>query len=106
MTFTWSSEHSKCELEPYWLGSPSVTLSCQREGRHVGSEVFIHTSMTRNWSISHDLGLAFRVSQIKPRRLLGSSHEVFSPYSAKRLESTALGFASPDTGHFQAFSAS
>jgi len=83
-----------------------MTLSCQREGRHVDYEVFIYTSMTNKWSFSHDLGLAFRVGHSKPRRLLGSSHEVWSPYSAKRFESTYPGFASPDTFHFQVFSTS
>jgi hypothetical protein len=49
---------------------------------------------------------ASRGKQIKPSRLLGSSHEVFAPYSAKQSESTHPGFTSPDMFHFQVFSTS
>ena len=39
--------------------------------------------------------LASRGRQIKSRRLLGSSHEVFSPYSAEQFESTNPGLPHP-----------
>jgi len=58
------------------------------------------------WSFSHDLSSASRAFPAQLRRYFGSSHEVFSPYSAKRFESTYPRLAWPGTFHFQVFSTS